>query len=75
MPTYCNKGNKRYFYYLCHKDSIRDIPECPVHQIPASDIEQLVKKQLKRILGDITLVTKISELVGVDGLEPPTFTV
>ena len=30
MPTYSNKSGRRYYYYLCSKDSKRAISECPV---------------------------------------------
>ena len=33
MPTYCNKGLKRYYYYLCYQDTKRAVSECPVHQM------------------------------------------
>ncbi|MBR7145224.1 MAG: zinc ribbon domain-containing protein, partial [Lentisphaeria bacterium] len=61
MPTYSNKGGRRYYYYLCCKDKKRTISECPVKQIPAGDIEELVRKQLQKMLSDISLVMRFAE--------------
>ena len=51
MPTYSNKGAKRYYYYLCYKETKRAAAECPVHQIPSEDVEMLVRLQLLRESG------------------------
>ena len=61
MPTFSNKGGRRYYYYLCSKDAKRGTTECPVKQIPSGDIETLVKKQLQKILSDISLVMRFAE--------------
>ena len=69
MPTYSNKGGRRYYYYLCSKDTKRAISECPVKQIPAGDIEELVRKQLQKMLSDISLVMRFAEQSGMSPLE------
>ena len=69
MPTYSNKGGRRYYYYLCCKDKKRAISECPVKQIPAGDIEELVRKQLQKMLSDISLVMRFAEQSGMSPLE------
>lgn len=66
MPTYTTKGGRRYYYYLCCKDDKRAVSECPVRQIPAGDIEELVKKHIRKMLGDISLVMQFAEKSGMD---------
>lgn len=69
MPTFSNKGGRRYYYYLCSKDAKRGTTECPVKQIPSGDIETLVKKQLQKILSDISLVMRFAEQSGMSPVE------
>ena len=66
MPTYTTKGGRRYYYYLCCKHDKRAVSECPVRQIPAGDIEELVKKHIRKMLGDISLVMQFAEKSGMD---------
>ena len=40
MPTYSNKGGRRYYYYICSKDTKRAVSKCPVKQIPSGDIKE-----------------------------------
>lgn len=42
---------------------------CPVHQIPAGDIEEIVKTQLKKFLSDPALVVKFAEKSTLDANE------
>ena len=63
------KGGRRYYYYLCSKDSKRAISECPVKQIPSGDIEALVRKQLQKMLSDISLVMRFAEQSGMSPVE------
>ena len=69
MPTYSTKGGRRYYYYLCAKDSKRANSECPIRQIPAGDIEELVKTQIQKMLGDISLVMQFAEKSGMNPVE------
>ncbi len=69
MPTYTTKGGRRYYYYLCCKDDKRAVSECPVRQIPAGDIEELVKKYIRKMLGDISLVMQFAEKSGMNPVE------
>jgi len=69
MPTYGRKGARKYFYYLCSKDSHAAVPACPVHQIPAGDIEEIVRVQLKRLLSEVNMVNRIADKCGLDPLE------
>lgn len=56
-------------YYICSKDTKRAISECPVKQIPAGDIEELVRKQMQKMLSDISLVMRFAEQSGMSPLE------
>ena len=69
IPTYSNKNGRRYYYYLCCKDDKRAVSECPVRQIPAGDIEELVKKHIRKMLGDISLVMQFAEKSGMNPVE------
>ena len=69
MPSYSNKDGRRYYYYLCVKDTKRAIAECPVRKIPAGDIEELVKKYVRKMLGDISLVMQFAEKSGMNPVE------
>ena len=69
MPTFSNRGNRRYHYYLCSKDSKRAISTCPVKQFPAGDIEELVRKQLQKMLSDISFVMRFAERSGLSPME------
>ena len=73
MPTYTSRGSQRYFYYLCCKDARRGIAECPVHQIPAEDVERIVKRQLQKMLGDLSLTLQFAEKSGLSPHEVITF--
>ena len=61
MPTYADKGIKRYYYYKCYRDTKRAVEECPVHQIPANDVEMLVRLQLRKILSEPGMVAQFAE--------------
>jgi len=72
MPTYTTKGGRRYYYYYyyaCCKGSKRAVSECPVRQIQAGDIEEMVKSQTRKMLGDISLVRRFAEKSGMDPME------
>ena len=69
MPTYSNKGGRRYYYYICSKDTKRTVSECPVKQIPSGDIEELVRQQLQKMLSDITLIMRFAEKSGMNPVD------
>jgi len=69
MPTYTTRHGRRYYYYACCKDSKRAVSECPVRQVQAGDIEELVKSQTRKMLGDISLVRRFAEKSGMDPME------
>ena len=65
MPTYSNKGVKRYYYYQCYRDSKHSTAECPVHQIPSEDVEILIRLQIRKILTDPGMVMRFAERAGL----------
>ena len=69
MPTYSNKGGRRYYYYICSKDTKRAVSECPVKQITSGDIEELVRQQLQKMLSDITLIMRFAEKSGMNPVD------
>ena len=69
MPTYSNKGGRRYYYYICSKDTKRAVSESPVKQIPSGDIEELVRQQLQKMLSDITLIMRFAEKSGMNPVD------
>ena len=69
MPTYSNKGAKRYYYYLCYKETKRAVAECPVHQIPSEDVEMLIRLQLRKILTEPGMVAQFAEQTGFNPSE------
>ena len=69
MPTYCNKGSKRYYYYLCYQEAQRIAAECPVHQIPSEDVEMVVRLQMRKILTEPGMVAQFAERTGFNPSE------
>ena len=69
MPTYSSSGNKRYYYYQCYQDNQREHQECPVHQIPAEDVEMLVRLQVRKILSEPCMVMQFAEKSGLNTAE------
>lgn len=59
-PTYTNKGNKRYCYYVCEKDVKRDKSICPIRRIAANEIEGAVINELGAIMKQPSFISKIA---------------
>lgn len=59
-PTYSRRGGKKYCYYICTKDTKRDVSCCPVRRIPAGDIENTVVQQVGEIIREPSMLTKIA---------------
>jgi site-specific DNA recombinase len=57
-PTYTQKGERRYTYYICEKDAKRAVSRCPLKRVPAGDIEKAVLEQLGAVFRTPTLVAK-----------------
>jgi len=67
MPTYSRKNGRQYFYYLCAKDAKRAELSCPVHQIPAGEIERTVREQMKKLLQSPTILIRLTQVLNLPG--------
>ena len=65
-PTHTVKKGRRYFYYACAKDKKRAISTCPVKQIRAGDIENVVFRELAKILQAPDIVAAIAKAADVE---------
>jgi site-specific DNA recombinase len=57
-PTYTQKKEKRYVYYICETDAKRAVPQCPIKRVPAGDMEKIVLKQLSEIFKSPSLLAQ-----------------
>ena len=60
-PTWSQKGNRRYRYYLCTKAHRHGWETCPSKSIPAIEIEKFVVEKIKSIGRDPDLVMRTVE--------------
>ena len=42
-PTYTEKKDRKYAYYICIKDTKRDVSTCPIRRVAAGDMEKAVE--------------------------------
>ena len=49
-PTYARRGGRKYLYYLCVDESKRGKHVCPVNRVSAPAIEEIVLKQIQKIM-------------------------
>lgn len=68
-PTYSRRRGKQYNYYMCLKDSKRDIHICPVKTIPAGDVEKAVVTQLGAIFKTPTFMSMVASEAHLSILE------
>ncbi len=66
MPTYTRKNGKKYFYYICVKDTKRDISECPVKRVNSAEIENLIYEQLIRVMTAPEMIANFSRMTGIE---------
>ena len=69
MPTYGRKNGRHYHYYLCCQDSKRAVSQCPVRQLPAGEIEEVVKSQLKIVMSQPSVLTALSDNAGISSTD------
>jgi len=60
------KGGKRYTYYKCSRDSRRAISRCPLRQVPAARLEDVVFAQMSPVFRTPLMA---SCLAGMDGID------
>ena len=59
VATVTKPNGRRYRYYICHVDEKRAHRECPLHRVPAETLEQLLLKQIAKLLKTPTMLAKI----------------
>ena len=58
-PTYTKKKNKQYRYYITNSYRQHTCGECPVSRIPAGEIEEIIKGQLKSVFASPQILVEI----------------
>ncbi len=53
--------------YLCAKDAKRAEQSCPVHQVPAGEIERAVREQIKKLLQSPTILIRLTQVLNLPG--------
>ncbi len=56
--TYTRKGERRYTYFICQKDTKRAVSQCPIKRVPAGEVEKAILEQLSAVFRTPTLVAK-----------------
>ena len=64
-PARSKRWGRVYHYYHCLRDSKRDVSICPVKQIPAGDIEELVYQEVAPILKSPEVIAAVSRQTGL----------
>lgn len=60
IPSYGVKNGRKYYYYICSKDTKRSDSACPVRRVAAGDIEEQIKHLLKNFLSEPGLLIEIA---------------
>ena len=64
-PARSKRWGRVYHYYHCLRDSKRDVSICPVKQIPAGEIEELVYQEVAPILKSPEVIAAVSRQTGI----------
>ena len=64
-PARSKRWGRVYHYYHCLRDSKRDVSICPVKQIPAGEIEELVCREVTPILKSPEVIAAVSRQTGI----------
>lgn len=59
-PTYTRKRDYKYAYYICIKDTKRDISTCPIRRVAAGDMEKAVVEQVGVLFRSPTFVSQVA---------------
>ena len=62
-PTYTRKKSYVYRYYVCQGALKKGYKSCPLGNIPARDIEELITAKLKIFFRDETMISKVIQKV------------
>ena len=64
--AYSKRRGRQYSYYVCLKDTKRDVSICPVKWLPAGDIEKAVFEQIGVLFRSPSFVAAVSKMLGDD---------
>lgn len=64
-PTYANKNGRKYYYYICSKDTKRAEHSCPLRKVPAGEVENVVRDELKRLFSTDAFLSGIARNAGL----------
>ena len=65
LPTSV-KRHKRYRYYRCTRTALQNEGECPIKQVNAAKIEDLVIQEMARVLPSAEIVVAVSRLTAIE---------
>jgi len=66
MAATTRKNGKRYSYYKCSRDSRRAISSCPVKQVAATTLEDVVFEQISAVFRTPAMAARLAGLNGTD---------
>ena len=64
-PVKSHRWGRVYYYYHCSKDFKRDTSLCPIRQVSAGEIENIVREQLMPILKSPEVIAAVSQQTGI----------
>ena len=66
MAATTRKNGRRYSYYKCSRDSRRAISSCPVKQVAATTLEDVVFEQISAVFRTPAMAARLAGLNGTD---------
>jgi len=66
MAATTRKNGKRYSYYKCSRDSRRAVSSCPVKQVAATTLEDVVFEQISAVFRTPAMAARLAGLNGTD---------
>ena len=66
MVATTRKNGKRYSYYKCSRDSRRAVSSCPVKQVAATTLEDVVFEQISAVFRTPAMAARLAGLNGTD---------
>ena len=66
MAATTRKNGKRYSYYKCSRDSRRAVSRCPVKQVAATTLEDVVFEQISAVFRTPAMAARLAGLNGTD---------
>ena len=70
LPHYARKKDgRRYYYYICMRETKRSEHSCPVHRVPGGDMERLVMDELGAMFKSPSFRHLLTDREGLDADE------